>query len=88
MNVKQNTSVHRFGAAKKCKAIRTCNVLWSSITNQRGNTKINAKVTKYLYDWFLHYPWVVQSPISNACLEVSVDDQTEKLVVPKLLLQV
>ena len=88
MNVKQNTFVHRFGAAKKFKAIRTCNELWYSITNQRGNKKINAKVTKYLYDWFLHHPQVVQSPITNACLKVSVDDQTEKLVVPKLLLQV
>ena len=31
---------------------------------------------------------VVQSPISNDCLKVVLDDQTEPQLVPKLLLQV
>ena len=34
------------------------------------------------------HPQVVQSPISNNCLKVMFDDQTEHRLVPKLLLQV
>ena len=34
------------------------------------------------------HPQVVQSPISNDCLKVMLNDQTEPQIVPKLLLQV
>ena len=35
-----------------------------------------------------HHPQVVQSPISNDCLKVMFDDQTEPQLFPKLLIQV
>ena len=35
-----------------------------------------------------HHPQVVQSPISNYCLKVMLDDKTEPQLAPKLLLQV
>ena len=41
-----------------------------------------------MYAWITRHPKVVQSPISNDCLEVMLDDQTEPTLVPKLLLQV
>ena len=40
------------------------------------------------YTWTTHHPQVFQSPISNYCLKVMLDDQTEPQLVPKLLLQV
>ena len=41
-----------------------------------------------MYTWITRHPQVVQSPISNYCLKVMLDDQTEPQLVPKLLLQV
>ena len=41
-----------------------------------------------LYTWITCHPQVVQSPISNDCLKVVLDDHTEPQLVPKLLLQV
>ena len=41
-----------------------------------------------MYAWIIRHPQVVQSPISNDCLKVMLDDQTEPQLVPKLLLQV
>ena len=41
-----------------------------------------------MYTWITRHPQVVQSPISNYCLKVMLDDQTETQLVPKLLLQV
>ena len=41
-----------------------------------------------MYVWITCHPQVVQSPISNDCLKVIFDDQTEPQLVPKLLLQV
>ena len=41
-----------------------------------------------MYTWITRHPQVVQSPISNDCLEVLFDDQTAPQLVPKLLLQV
>ena len=40
-----------------------------------------------MYTWITRPPQVVQSPISNDCLKVLLDDQTEPQLVPKLLLQ-
>ena len=42
----------------------------------------------YIYTWIKRHPQVVQSPISNDCLKLIFDDQTEPQLVPKLLLQV
>ena len=41
-----------------------------------------------MYTWIKRHPQVVQSPISNDCLKVMLDDQTEPQIVIKLLLQV
>ena len=41
-----------------------------------------------MYVWITCHPQVVQSPISNDCLKVIFDDQTEPQLVPKQLLQV
>ena len=41
-----------------------------------------------MYSWITSHPQVVQSPISNDCLKVMLDDQTEPQLVPKHLLQV
>ena len=49
--------------------------------------KINEKIKRNWYTWIKRHPQVVQSPISNDCLRVLLDDQTEPQLVPKLLLQ-
>ena len=36
----------------------------------------------------MYHPQVVQSPIINDCLKVSIDSHTRPQIVPKLLLQV
>ena len=41
-----------------------------------------------MYAWITRHPQVVKSPISNDCLKVMFDEQTETQLVPKLLLQV
>ena len=53
-----------------------------------GCAKINEQIKRYLYTWITRHPQVVQSPTSNDCLKVVLDDQTEPQLVPKLLLQV
>ena len=63
-------------------------MLWSSIPNRKGHKKINEQVKKYLYNWILQHPQVVQSPIANDCLKVPIDGPSELQLVPKLLLQV
>ena len=63
-------------------------MLWSSITNRKVHTKINAQVKKYLYNWILQHTQVVQSPIANDCLKISIYGHSEPQLVSKLLLQV
>ena len=41
-----------------------------------------------MYDWELHNPQVVKSPIVNDCPKIFVDGQISNQVIPKLLLQV
>ena len=41
-----------------------------------------------MYAWITCHTQVVQSPISNHCLKVMFDGQTEPQLVPKLFLQV
>ena len=40
---------------------------------RKGHTKINEQINKYLYNWILQHPQVLQSPIANDCLEASID---------------
>ena len=41
-----------------------------------------------MYSWITRHPQVVQSPISNYCLKVLLDYQTETQLFPNVLLQV
>ena len=59
-------------------------MLWSIITYKKGHTRTN----KYIYNCILQHPQVVQSPISNNPLKVSIDGHSEPKLVSKLLLQV
>ena len=56
--------------------------------NRKGDSKINEQIKKSLYNWIMHHPQVVQSPISNNCLKVKIDGYTEPQMFPKLLLRV
>ena len=57
-------------------------------TKRKGHSKINEQIKRNLYTWITGHPQVVPSPISNDCLKLVLDDQTEPTLVPKLLLQV
>ena len=54
----------------------------------KGNSKINEQIKCHLYTWITHHTQVFQSPISNDCIKVMFDDQTEPQLFPKLLPQV
>ena len=43
---------------------------------------------KYLFNWILQNPQVVQPPITNNFLKVSIDGHTEPQLGPKYLFQV
>ena len=73
---------------KNPSAIKSGSMLWSSIKKSIGHTKINELVKKYLHNWILQHPQVVQSPIAYDCLKVSIDGHYKPQLVPKLLLQV
>ena len=65
-NWMKKTAVCYVGAAKSnIKAIVSGIMLWPSITKSKGHTKINEQVNKYLYNWILQHPQVLQYPISN-----------------------
>ena len=55
---------------------------------KKGHSKINEQIKRNLYTWITRHPEVVQSPISNDCLKVMLDDQTKPQIVPVFLLQV
>ena len=55
---------------------------------RKGHSQINEQIRRNLYTWITRHTQVVQSPISNYCLKVMLDDQIEPQPVPKLLLQV
>ena len=57
-------------------------------TNHQGHLKINEEIKKSLYNWIVHQPQVVQSPIANDCLKVKIYGYTEPQLVPKLVLHV
>ena len=56
--------------------------------NRKGNSKIDERIKKSLYNLIMHHPQVVQSPMVNDCLKVKIDGPTEPQLVPKFLLQV
>ena len=59
------------------------------LVSQRGGDIKNKQTgQKTPYNWILQHPWVVQPPIANDCLKLSIAVQTETKLVPKFSLQV
>ena len=56
--------------------------------NHKGHSKINEEIKNYLYNWIMHHPQFLQSPIVNDFLKVKIDGHNEPQLVPKFLLQV
>ena len=44
--------------------------------NRKGNSKIDEQINKSLYNYIIHHPQVMQSPIFNDCLKVNIDGHT------------
>ena len=87
--VKKKTAKRSIGPAKsKRRAMKVGNILWTRKKKRKVNSKINEQIKSNLYAWIKFHPQVFQSPISNDCIKVIFDDQTEPQLVPKLLLQV
>ena len=85
--VKPKTEKLRFVATKyRRKAMKVVNILREK--KLKGHSKINEQIRHNMYKCITRHPQVVQSPISNDCLKVVLDDQTEPQLVPKLLPQV
>ena len=55
---------------------------------RKGKSKISEEIRKSLYNWIIHHPQVLKSPIANDCLKVKSDGYTEPQLVPKHLLRV
>ena len=62
--------------------------MWSIIQKSKLHTKINEWVKKYIYNYILQHPEVVQSPIANDCAKFSIDGHSEPQLVSKFLLKV
>ena len=87
LEVKKKNICRQVGAARsKRKAIKYGNTPWALKQNRKGNSKIHEQIKKPLYNWIMHHPQVLKSPIVNYCLKVKNDGQTEPQLVPKLLL--
>ena len=52
------------------------NTMWTK-KKRKGHSKINDRIKRNLYSWITLHHQVFQSPISNDCLKVIFDDQTE-----------
>ena len=78
LNFKQQTDVHRMGAIKKKHITIIMGIpLWFSIPKQKGHTK--------KLNLVLHNSKVVQYPLVNYFLKVSIDGQIETQVVREIL---
>ena len=87
LNVKPQTAVRRLGAAKSNrKAIISGSILWYSIQKRQGNTKINLKVKKYIYDWVIYNTQVFQYPMVNDCLKLYAGGHQEPQMVPNMVI--
>ena len=85
----KKTAYRQFGAAKsKRKAIKFGNTPWSLKQKRKWHSNIDEKIKKYLYNWIMHHPQVVQSPLVNDCLKVKIDGHSEPKMVPELLFHV
>ena len=78
LDVKKKTATHRFGSTKnKWKAIKYGTKPWTLNKKRKWDSKINDQINKSLYNWIMHHPQVVQSPIFNDCLKVKMDGHNE-----------
>ena len=79
----------RVGSSKyNCKSIKFVNTLWALKQKLKGRSKFSKEIKKSLYNWIMHYPQVLQSPIANDYLKMKIYGYTEPQLVPKHLLQV
>ena len=84
---KPRTALRQLCVAKsKRKTIISGSMLWSSVPKQCSHTIINECLKKCRY--ILHHAQVVQSPIANEYLKLSLDEQAVPHLLKKLLLQV
>ena len=67
---------------------RKLNLAMSIETKAKGNSKIDEHIKKYLYNWIMNHPQVVQSTIVNDLLKVKIDGHAEPQLLPKCLFQV
>ena len=51
------------------------NSLWTKKIKRKGHSKINDQIKRNFYTWITRHTQVFQSPISNDCLKVMLDDQ-------------
>ena len=85
----KKTAYRWVGASKsKRKAIRFVNIPCSLKRKWKGHSKINEQINNSLYNWIMHPPQVMQSPIRNYCLKVKMNFYAEPQLIPKYLLQV
>ena len=61
-------------AKPKRKAMKVDTSLWTNKIKRKGRSKINENIKHNLYAFITRHPQVVQSPISNDCLKVLLDD--------------
>ena len=89
MDVKPKTAKRRIVATKSKRiAMKVVNIHWTKKKKRKGHSKINEHIKRNLYIWIKRHPQVFQSPISNDCLKVMLDDKTEPQLVPIFLLRV
>ena len=68
--------------------MKVSTIQWTNKIKRKGYSKINEHIKRNLYAWIKCHTQVVQSPISNHCLKIMLNYQTEPQLVPKLLLKV
>ena len=75
--MKKKTAIRRVGASKlKRKAIKAGTTPWVLKPNRKVNSKINDQINKSIYNYIMHHPQVLQSPIFNDCLKANIDGHT------------
>ena len=87
--MKNKTAIRRFRSSKSNRnEIKSGTMPWELKSRRKVNSKFNGQIKKSLYNWIMHHPKVVQSPIFNYCLKVKIDGHTRPQIVSKMLLQV
>ena len=81
--VKKKTAYRQVGADKsQRKTIQFVNKPRALKQKRKGSSQIDEQIKKYIYNWIMHHPQVVQSPIFNNGLKVKIDGHTELQLVP------